>query len=509
MSIDVKVKLSEWSSREKVPKYVKYKPKPEGSHLVNHKVEKDYNYYKCDYCGEEIVIKNKKDEQDGGIAALPDTLTHRGKIEIALHNRCLNPLLREFNRKENNGKIKLLSLFSGIGAFEKALRNIGQEYELVGFSEIDKYAIKSYCTIHNVSESKGLGDITKIEITKLPKDIDLITHGSPCQDFSIAGKQAGAEKGSGTRSSLMWNAVDIIKECLPKIVIWENVKNILSKKHKHNFDNYIKALEELGYNNYYQILNAKDYGIPQNRERVYTISIRKNIDNRHFEFPKKEKLHIRLKDILEKEVDEKYYLKDKGMKYVNKRLGSYTQLIKDDTEIAHCPITALGNTNWTGNMVLEDDTNKCIKVGETTPNSQAGQVYSSEGLSPTIIAGTHGYAIGNIIQVGELDIKGQDNVKRVYSKEGISPTLTNMQVGNRQPKILETPQKDSYIVDENIRIRRLTPKECWKLMGFDEQDFKKAQSIPMSDTQLYKQAGNSIVVKVLEKIFKQLLRREN
>lgn len=160
-------------------------------------------------------------------------------------------------------------------------------------------------------------------------------------------------------------------------------------------------------------------------------------------------------------------------------------------------------------MVLEDDTNKCIKVGETTPNSQAGQVYSSEGLSPTIIAGTHGYAIGNIIQVGELDIKGQDNVKRVYSKEGISPTLTNMQVGNRQPKILETPQKDSYIVDENIRIRRLTPKECWKLMGFDEQDFKKAQSIPMSDTQLYKQAGNSIVVKVLEKIFKQLLRREN
>lgn len=104
MSIDVKVKLSEWSGREKVPKYVKYKPKPEGSHLVNHKVEKDYNYYKCDYCGEEIVIKNKKDEQDGGIAALPDTLTHRGKIEIALHNRCLKPLLEAIEKRKENGK---------------------------------------------------------------------------------------------------------------------------------------------------------------------------------------------------------------------------------------------------------------------------------------------------------------------------------------------------------------------------------------------------------------------
>lgn len=200
--------------------------------------------------------------------------------------------------------MKVLSLFTGIGAFEKALKNIGIDYELIGFSEIDKYAIKSYCAIHNVSEEKNLGDITKIDITKLPKDIDLITHGSPCQDFSVAGKQAGGDLGTGTRSSLMWNTINIVTYCKPKYVIWENVKNLLSKKHRHNFDSYLSIMESLGYNNYYDVLNAKDYGIPQNRERVYTVSIRKDIDNGKFLFPEKETLKLRLKDMLEDEVDE-------------------------------------------------------------------------------------------------------------------------------------------------------------------------------------------------------------
>lgn len=318
-------------------------------------------------------------------------------------------------------KIRILSLFSGIGAFEKALKNIGQDYELVGFSEIDKYAIKSYCAIHNVLEIKNLGDITKIEITGLPKDIDLITHGSPCQDFSIAGKQAGAEKGSGTRSSLMWNTVDIVEWCLPKYVIWENVKNLLSKKHKHNFDSYIEIMNKLGYNSYYQVLNAKDYGVPQNRERVYTISIRKDIDNNTFKFPDKEKLKTRLKDILESEVDEKYYLSQKMID------GFIEHKTKEDIA-----------TTLRANAAL-CPTDNTIKVGEVTKNSQAGQVYLAEGISPTIIAGTYGYAMGNIMQVGELDIKGKDNVKRVYAPEGVSPTLTK---------------------------RKLTPLECWRLMRF-------------------------------------------
>lgn len=165
--------------------------------------------------------------------------------------------------------LKVLSLFSGIGAFEKALEKLNIDYELVGFSEIDKYAIKSYCEIHGVSESLNLGDVSKIDTSKLSKDIDLLTHGSPCQDFSLAGKQAGGDKDSGTRSSLMYETIRIIGDIKPKYIIWENVKNLLSKKHIHNFNNYLKALDDLGYNSYYEVLNAKDYGIPQNRESIY------------------------------------------------------------------------------------------------------------------------------------------------------------------------------------------------------------------------------------------------
>lgn len=444
--------------------------------------------------------------------------------------------------------MKVLSLFTGIGAFEKALKNIGIDYELIGFSEIDKYAIKSYCAIHNVSEEKNLGDITKIDITKLPKDIDLITHGSPCQDFSVAGKQAGGDLGTGTRSSLMWNTINIVTYCKPKYVIWENVKNLLSKKHRHNFDSYLSIMESLGYNNYYDVLNAKDYGIPQNRERVYTVSIRKDIDNGKFLFPEKETLKLRLKDMLEDEVDEKYYLKDYQIENIKK--SNYVQNQGRIQEKDYCD--TLCDRDWKGP--------KCV-------------------------------------QVGKLDIKGHDCIKRVYSDEGISPTLTDMQGGNRQPKIIShnikqkvkvrkypvdkeklkqvlreaklekdvtnewiadivlnvpittvehwfrkddsfaipTPdiwfklkeflniktdefdksimtfeekegvyEKADRIYDEeglaptltqqnekilnNTIIRKLTPKECWRLMGFSDEDFEKAANVPTSNTQLYKQA---------------------
>ena len=422
--------------------------------------------------------------------------------------------------------MKILSLFTGIGAFEKALKNIGIDYELVGFSEIDKYATKSYCAVHGVDESLNLGDITKIEKEKLPRFIDLITHGSPCQDFSIAGKQEGGDKGTETRSSLMWNTVDIVEWCLPKYVVWENVKNLLSKKHKHNFDSYIEIMDKLGYNSYYQVLNAKDYGIPQNRERVYTISIRKDIDKGPFIFPEKQELKLRLKDMLEDEVDEKYYLSKSSVKNLQRSFGS--------------------------------------KAKEVEP----------DGICDTLQAamGCGGGNVPVLNVIGKLDIKGHDCVKRVYSPEGISPTLTNMQGGNRQPKIVEEKvikkcfrcgsellesdlqdydylcpncdenfyefevkdepiivgltQKHATISKDGIvptltsamglggghvpmhnydyRARKLTPKECWRLMGFSDEDFEKAANVPTSNTQLYKQAGNSIVVNVLEKIFKNL-----
>ena len=288
------------------------------------------------------------------------------------------------------------------------------------------------------------------------------------------------------------------------------------------------------------MLNAKNYGIPQNRERVYTVSIRKDIDNNTFKFPEKEELKMRLKDILEEEVEEKYYLSQKMidgfMEHNRKHKEKNTGFIWKPKTKKDIASTLRAN----GALCPTDNT---INVGEVTKNSQAGQVYSTEGISPTITAGTHGYAMGNIMQVEELDIKGQDNIKRVYALEGISPTLTNMQEGNRQPKIIvKNATKQGYaeafegdsinlaypnsktrrgrvgkqvsqtlqcsesmgVVTQEIRIRKLTPKECWRLMSFSDEDFQKAANIN-SNTQLYKQAGNSIVVDVLEKILEKLL----
>lgn len=378
--------------------------------------------------------------------------------------------------------LKLLSLFSGIGAFEKALENLNIPYELIGFSEIDKFAIKSYCAIHNVSSELNLGDITKIQLNQLPKDIDLITHGSPCQDFSLAGKQAGGDMGTGTRSSLMWNTINIVTYTKPKYVVWENVKNLLNKKHKHNFDSYITIMESLGYNSYYQVLNAKDYGIPQNRKRVYTISIRKNIDEKEFKFPKKEPLKIVLKDLLEKEVDEKYYLNDKQLLAIKNSTYMSTQ-------------RRIQEKKWCDTLCARDFKDpKCVRIGgifDTEKSKhQAGSIYNKEGLAPTIDTMQGGYRQPMIEVIGNYMPSGHD-ASRVVNSNGLAPTVK---------------ENHGTITATNIclRIRKLTPLECWRLMGFDDEDFYKAKNIGISNSQLYKQAGNSIVVNVLMKIFKNL-----
>ena len=166
--------------------------------------------------------------------------------------------------------IQFLSLFSGIGAFEKALDRLGVDYNLVNYCEIDKYASKSYSAIHNIPESLNLGDITKVDTSKLPH-IDIISYGFPCQDISLAGHQKGLfnEDGSKTRSGLFFEALRIIEATKPKVAIAENVKNLTSKKFAGQFQIVLKSLEEAGYNNYWKVLNAKDYGVPQNRESLY------------------------------------------------------------------------------------------------------------------------------------------------------------------------------------------------------------------------------------------------
>lgn len=346
--------------------------------------------------------------------------------------------------------LRVFEAFSGYGSQSIALKNLGIEYEVVAISEIDKYAIKAYEAIHG--PTLNLGDISKIEIKDIPKH-DLFTYSFPCQDISVAGKTNGIIKGQ-TRSGLLYECEKIIEHCRPKYLLMENVKNLVGKKFKSQFDEWLKYLEDLGYTNYWKVLNAKDYGVPQNRERVFVVSILG--EHKPYEFPEPIKLDKCIADILEEQVDEKYYI-DKPFHLVDK-------------------------------------------------GHQA-----------------------------ELDIKGQDCIKRVYGVDKTAPTLTTMGGGMREPKILEkverTPLKFlnrngkqtgsdyTFYIDtchtggiketynnNTYRIRKLTPKECFRLMGMDDNDIDKIQQTGISNTQRYKMAGNSICVPVLEYIFKNLFK---
>ena len=305
--------------------------------------------------------------------------------------------------------LRVLEAFSGYGSQSIALRNLGIEHEVVAISEIDKYAIKAYEAIHG--PTNNLGDICKINPSDIP-DHDLFTYSFPCQDLSVAGKQAGL--GKGTRSGLLYECEKIIEAKKPKYLLLENVKNLVGKKFKPQFDEWLEYLEGLGYTNYWQVLNAKNYGVPQNRGRVFVISILG--EHETFEWPTPIPLDKCIADILEDEVDEKYYI-NKPFHLVNK-------------------------------------------------GHQA-----------------------------ELDIKGMDCIKRVYGTDKVAPALTTMQGGLREPKILESL---------DYRIRKLTPRECFRLMGMSDNDIDKIQTAEISNTQQYKMAGNSIVVNVLEAIFKNL-----
>jgi DNA (cytosine-5)-methyltransferase 1 len=215
------------------------------------------------------------------------------------------------------GTVKVFTAFSGYDSQCLALERLKRDfptfdYELVGWSEIDKYAIQAHNALFPEWSDRNFGDISKIDWSQVP-DFDLFTYSSPCQDFSNAGLQRGGEEGSGTRSSLLWECRRAIVAKRPKYLMLENVKALVSKKFLPLFNKWIKSLEDYGYYNTWQVLNAKDYGIPQNRERVFLVSIRRDLldPSPTYNFPKPFKLEKRLKDVLEEKVDEKYYLSDK------------------------------------------------------------------------------------------------------------------------------------------------------------------------------------------------------
>lgn len=406
--------------------------------------------------------------------------------------------------------IKYLSLFSGVGSPEMALRNLGIEFELVGFSEVDKYAIKSYCAIHGVDESLNLGDITKIDIDALPDDIDLITHGSPCQDFSFAGKRQGGDEGSGTRSSLMWNTVEIIRKKKPKCVIWENVKGAISKKHIHNFEKYLQSMSNEGYKNYYKVLNAKHYGVPQNRERIFVISILG--EHNPYIFPEGQETRKSIRDILEDHVDEKFYLSDeiqRRFKFIdnNKNIIGTTKPDfrsigqRDNVYNIDGTIGSLTATDYKQPKQIAE----INKIGEIEGINfdQDRRVYATNGLSPTLSTGS-GHAPKLLIPQNtkkgyiELELPGMCDLSYMSS---ITRRGRVQEGGKVSPAVTTAAHNICYV--DQYRIRKITPLEAWRLMGFSDSDYNKAAEV-CSNTQLYKQAGNSIVVNVMEAIFKNI-----
>lgn len=559
------------------------------------------------------------------------------------------------------------------------LQNKGFGYDFMK----SKHTITSRTPINKLKQyyiadklSNNLGDISKVD--RLPY-ADMVTYSFPCTDLSVAGKgegmvnkcscgyswpidfsddneslicpSCGAKVQSSTRSGLLGQvqrllAVSKNENTLPKYLLLENVKNLVGKKFKPQFDAWIRWLDSIGYNTYYQVINSKHFGIPQNRERIFALSIRKDIDDGKFKFPEQIPLTTRLKDILEKNVDEKYYLSSDKVEsilanFIARQNEASGINLKDQattfdglTDVAHTLMArdykGFGNQSMTG--VIEPnietvgnympsvheasrvvDTNdiaptvkenhgtvtaivepNIIKVGQVSnEGSQSGMVYDTNGLSPTICAGCHGYAIGNILvndepfivasrgrnpenpsdrttgspteQRLEANMNGTTNTittvakdnyvmepvvceqrcdeglrffkddvvgtlrtidacgdKRVIEPEDInpvrigniygeqfgtgyagnvwdqnsvSPTIMTAQGGNRQPLVVDNVK---------WRIRKLTPKECWRLMGFSDEDCNRASDY-VSDSSLYKQAGNSIVTSCLVAIFYSLL----
>lgn len=404
--------------------------------------------------------------------------------------------------------LKVIELFAGIGAQRKGLERAGIEHEVVAISEIDKYALKVYEALYG--NTPNLGDISKIE--KLPK-ADMWTYSFPCTDISLSGRMKGLEKGSGTHSSLLWEVQRLLEvskanDELPKYLLLENVKNLISKKFKPYFDEWCRYLESLGYKNFYKVLNGKNYNVPQNRERIFLLSIRNC--NEDYVFPNEIPLTTKLGDLLEPNVADKYFLSGKlitcfssmknrnglirGLRFRPRgKKDEYAWTITtapgsraiDTFIIEPIPAAIRGRTDEDGNYKQQLELKKDGNTNTITTVQKDNVVIVPQNTK-------QGYAIAH---VGDGIYTNRPDSKRgVVQRESI-PTL-------------KTSNKDiAVVVDdptELISIRRLTPRECWRLMGWDDEDIDKAFKADVSETQLYKMAGNSIIVNCLEAIFKNI-----
>ncbi|WP_341755019.1 DNA cytosine methyltransferase [Candidatus Tisiphia endosymbiont of Ptychoptera albimana] len=346
-------------------------------------------------------------------------------------------------------KINIATVFSGIGAIEHALQRLQIDHHIVFACDIDKYCKQTYFANYKINENQWYNDIKVLDGNKYKNKIDLFVGGSPCQSFSMVGKRKGLED---DRGNLFFEFARLVDEIKPKIFIFENVKGLLSHNSGKTWETIEETIKGLGYTYYKQVLNSRDYGIPQNRERLFVIGF---LEEQSFEFPKPIPLEITMQNLLVDNPEVKYFLPEKGIKFVsdNKNLNKkYTQI---DGKIALCQ-KANQQFNWHGDFVMD-------------------KYYLSEKVKNYVLSG------------GTRDF---------YSKPAIDlsiarPLLSTMAKMHRAGV-------DNYIT-RGDKLRKLTPRECLRLMGFSDE-FK----IVVSDTQAYKQTGNSIVVDVLVNLLKSI-----
>ena len=374
--------------------------------------------------------------------------------------------------------LKVFTAFSGYDSQCMALDRMKINYELVGWSEIDKYAIMAHNAIYPQYKDRNFGDISKIDWENVP-DFDLFTYSFPCTDISSAGQQKGLEEGSGTRSGLLWECKKAIELKRPKYLLMENVKALTQKKFLPYLHKWHSFLTEMGYTNLTQILNSKNFGVPQNRERVFMVSI---LGGAWFDFPKPFQSDKKLKDLLDENVDDRYYLSQRC-------LSSFIRKNEIQRE--------------KGNGFTFKPTNgDCIaKTILTHPNDRLDDNYIIEPLEPNVLTPKrteYGKKMRKAYENGDFKESRHNMTILEPRTDGISNTITTVQKDN----LLYEPINNKY-----FRIRKLTEKECFRLMDVSDENINKIQNSGISKTQQYKMAGNSIVVNVLYFIFKNLFKQ--
>ncbi|RLE42363.1 hypothetical protein DRJ16_04940 [Candidatus Woesearchaeota archaeon] len=418
--------------------------------------------------------------------------------------------------------MRIFEMFAGYGTASFALKQLGIPYECVGYSDIDKYANQCFAQNHS---GKELGDATKINPNDL-EDFDLLTGGFPCQAFSIAGKGLGE---LDTRGTLFNEIIRIAEVKKPRYMLLENVKGLTNKNHRGTLIKIMNELHRIGYFVKTRILNTKEHGIPQNRERIFFVCFKNKDEWEKFEFPEKEELKLRLKDILEEKVDEKYYLSEKQIERLVSKERSFKERFQGKEVCGALCARDYKDPKCIQEPQIYDAYNKKLKQDGTCPtlsdpchnnlrlvepkikqignafkhknrnNPQAGRIYDSNGISPSLNCMQGGNLQPFITEPKMITLDKEGNkikntpdigqAKRIYSPKGISPALNNW-----SPRTLQ-----------DFRIRKLTPKECFRLQGFLNDEIILDG---LSNTQKYKLAGNGQSVNVVKKIFERMFPQE-